>query len=183
MPPGRERERGGSSARRFPGHGYDGTGGLAAELTSVVGPEHVHTDTDRRVSFEVDRMGRYLGRCLLAVESASTAELAAELAACRHTGVAGAAPGALVVLFGHAGDGGVHVNVAVGPGSGPVERIAAVFGLVGELDGSVSAEHGIGVDKVRRLGLTRSPEEIGVMRRIKEALDPDGVLNPGVLVG
>ena len=100
------------------------------------------------------------------------------------TVVAEAAPGAPVVLFGHAGDGGLHVNVAAGPGSGPVEHIAAaVFGLVAELDGSVSAEHGIGVDKVRWLGLTRSPEEIGVMRRIKEALDPDRVLNPGVLLG
>jgi len=56
-----------------------------------------------------------------------------------------------------------------------VSRLAAAHG------GSVSAEHGIGRAKVRWLGLTRPPAEIAAMRAIKDALDPAGLLNPGVL--
>jgi FAD/FMN-containing dehydrogenase len=54
-----------------------------------------------------------------------------------------------------------------------------VYGLVGEFRGTVSAEHGIGTIKKEFLPLARSPEEIALMRRIKAALDPDGILNPG----
>jgi len=57
----------------------------------------------------------------------------------------------------------------------------AVLRLVSECGGSISAEHGVGVAKRRWLELTRSPEEIAVMRSLKAALDPGGLLNPGVL--
>jgi FAD/FMN-containing dehydrogenase len=73
------------------------------------------------------------------------------------------------------------VNVLPEP-SGPetrkrVERI--VYGVVGELGGSVSAEHGIGRMKAPYLHLTRSPEELRLMAEIKRALDPKGILSPG----
>ncbi|MFM7224623.1 MAG: FAD-linked oxidase C-terminal domain-containing protein, partial [Actinomycetota bacterium] len=90
-------------------------------------------------------------------------------------------PSAAVWLFGHAADGNVHVNVTgVAPDDDRVD--ATVFGYVAELRGSISAEHGIGVAKRPYLDLVRSPEEIAVFRAIKEALDPLGILNPGVLV-
>jgi FAD/FMN-containing dehydrogenase len=57
-----------------------------------------------------------------------------------------------------------------------------VLGIVGQLGGSISAEHGVGTDKLAYLGLTRSDAEIAVMRRIKRALDPNGILNPGKLL-
>jgi FAD/FMN-containing dehydrogenase len=92
-------------------------------------------------------------------------------------------PGATAVLYGHAGDGGLHVNVATPTGgpdpAGRIEEV--VLELVGAMGGSVSAEHGIGTDKVRWVGLTRSPAELAAMRAVKDALDPEGVLNPGVL--
>ena len=96
-----------------------------------------------------------------------------------------AVPGATVILYGHAGDGGLHVNVATPPdGPDPVRRIdEEVLGLVGALGGSVSAEHGVGTDKVEWLGLTRGPAEVAAMRAVKAALDPTGMLNPGVLLG
>ena len=97
--------------------------------------------------------------------------------------LAAAVPDAVVVLFGHAGDGGLHVNVATPAAAlDPAGRIdEVVLELVGAMGGSVSAEHGIGTDKVRWVGLTRSRAELAAMRAVKDALDPDGLLNPGVL--
>jgi FAD/FMN-containing dehydrogenase len=89
-------------------------------------------------------------------------------------------PGSRVILFGHAADGNLHVNV-LGPEADD-ERVAdAVFRLVAEHDGSISAEHGIGVAKAPWLSLTRSEADIAAMRAIKRALDPKGILNPGVI--
>jgi FAD/FMN-containing dehydrogenase len=63
------------------------------------------------------------------------------------------------------------------------ERVdESVLELVGEFGGSISAEHGVGVAKRRWLHLTRSPDEIDVMAAVKHALDPHGILNPGVLL-
>jgi FAD/FMN-containing dehydrogenase len=84
-------------------------------------------------------------------------------------------------LFGHAADGSVHVNVTgVDPADETVDD--AVFELVAELGGSVSAEHGIGAAKRRWLQLNRSGSEIAAMRAVKRALDPAGILNPNVLL-
>jgi FAD/FMN-containing dehydrogenase len=92
-----------------------------------------------------------------------------------------ARPGATVLLFGHVGDGNVHVNV-VGPPAGDEEVDDLVLGLVVERGGSISAEHGIGTLKRRWLARDRSAAEVAAMAAIKRALDPDGVLNPGVLL-
>ncbi len=95
------------------------------------------------------------------------------------------APGAVPYLFGHAADGNLHVNVvppaAVGPAE--MERIEdAVYRVVHDLEGSISAEHGIGRAKLPWLSLARSPDEIAAFRAVKQAFDPDGLLNPGVLL-
>ena len=95
--------------------------------------------------------------------------------------VDGAAPGAHTILYGHLGDGNLHVNV-LGPGPDDEAVDDAVLELVGEFGGSISAEHGVGVAKRRWLHLTRSPEEIAVMAAVKDAFDPRGILNPGVLL-
>jgi FAD/FMN-containing dehydrogenase len=94
--------------------------------------------------------------------------------------VAEIAPGAQVVLFGHVGDGNLHVNV-VGPPDEDESVDQAVLELVASMDGSISAEHGIGRAKAAWLHLSRSPAELAVMRAVKAAVDPDGRLNPGVL--
>jgi FAD/FMN-containing dehydrogenase len=90
-------------------------------------------------------------------------------------------PGATTLLYGHVGDGNIHVNV-VGPDPDDEAVDDAVLGLVVELGGSISAEHGIGVAKKSWLVRDRSPAEVAAMRAIKGALDPDGILNPGVLL-
>jgi FAD/FMN-containing dehydrogenase len=85
------------------------------------------------------------------------------------------------VVFGHLGDGNLHVIVGVGE-SGPEVRHAVeeiVYRPLADIGGSISAEHGIGLQKRAFLPLSRSPVEIALMRTLKRALDPKGILNPG----
>lgn len=94
--------------------------------------------------------------------------------------VAAVAPGARTFLWGHVGDGNLHVNI-VGPDLDGDAIDDAVLGLVAEAGGSISAEHGIGRAKARWLPRTRGAGDLAAMRAVKDALDPGGVLNPGVL--
>jgi FAD/FMN-containing dehydrogenase len=83
--------------------------------------------------------------------------------------------------FGHMGDGNLHFVVAVGEG-GPAHRAAVercVYEPLAAIGGSVSAEHGVGLEKKPWLGISRSAEELALMGTLKRALDPQGLLNPG----
>ncbi len=94
--------------------------------------------------------------------------------------VADVAPAATCVVFGHLGDGNLHVNI-VGPPDDDEAVDAAVLDVVAAHGGTVSAEHGIGVAKTAWLCLCRDAADIAAMRAIKQALDPIGLLNPGVI--
>jgi FAD/FMN-containing dehydrogenase len=83
--------------------------------------------------------------------------------------------------FGHLLEGNIHVEV-VGADPDDHEVDASILRLVTEVGGSVSAEHGIGRAKVDYLPWTRSAAELAAMRAVKTALDPDGRMNPGVLL-
>jgi FAD/FMN-containing dehydrogenase len=78
------------------------------------------------------------------------------------------------------GDGNLHVNV-LGPDPDDEAVDDAVLGLAIASGGAVSAEHGIGVAKVGWLERDRGPADVAAMRAIKRALDPENLLNPGVL--
>ena len=84
-------------------------------------------------------------------------------------------------VFGHLGDGNIHVEIA-GPDVDDEAVDMIVLGAVSEFGGSVSAEHGIGRAKSHHLSMSRSAAEISAMRAIKSALDPEGIMNPGVLL-
>jgi FAD/FMN-containing dehydrogenase len=96
-------------------------------------------------------------------------------------------PGSRVINFGHLGDGNLHYNLQAAPGvdaqafldrhEEAVNRI--VYDAVVACDGSISAEHGIGILKREDLHQRKSPVALAMMRAIKQALDPLGTLNPG----
>ena len=90
-------------------------------------------------------------------------------------------PGLESVFYGHIGDGNVHiVAYRAGDKEQPKDEVEeVVYGLVQQYGGTVSAEHGIGTIKRRWLGHARSPEQIALMRTLKNAMDPKGILNPG----
>jgi FAD/FMN-containing dehydrogenase len=87
-------------------------------------------------------------------------------------------PRATTWLFGHAADGNVHVNIT-GVGSDDLTVDDRVLVFAAGLGGSISAEHGIGRLKAAELAARADPAELSVMRAVKHALDPKGILNPG----
>jgi FAD/FMN-containing dehydrogenase len=89
--------------------------------------------------------------------------------------------GAQVVVFGHLGDASVHLNLLGVEGEAGDDLEDEVLRRVAAAGGSISAEHGVGRAKVRWLPLVRSEEDRTAMRAVRRALDPVGILNPGVL--
>jgi FAD/FMN-containing dehydrogenase len=131
----------------------------AAELKAIMGP-HLPFD----IGLPVADMDRYAARCRRELDAA--------------------APGCVSLYYGHIGDGNMHIVAGVpGAAEQPKEVIeAVVYGLVREFGGTVSAEHGIGTLKKQWLAHARSPEEIALMRVVKNAIDPQGLLNPGKVI-
>ena len=92
--------------------------------------------------------------------------------------------GLRIPLFGHAGDGNIHVNIMLDPSDGDALTRAraaerTLFEGVVALEGSISGEHGIGFAKAPFLTIELSADEILLMKRVKHAFDPNGILNPG----
>lgn len=91
------------------------------------------------------------------------------------------APGALPVLFGHIGEGNLHLNVLRCPGEQERHLYEPMMDLIARCGGNVSSEHGVGSRKRPYLGMSREPADIAAMRTLKAALDPTGYLNAAVL--
>jgi len=118
----------------------------------------------------------------VSVPVAALPEFAAEATAA----VLAIVPAGRMVAYGHVGDGNLHFNVSVPAGGNDREFLAhagaihdAVHAIVRRYRGSISAEHGIGRLKVEALARHKGAVDLDVMRAIKRALDPHGILNPG----
>lgn len=99
------------------------------------------------------------------------ARLAADVPRCRH------------FTFGHIGDGNVHFSIGGVTSTATAKRVDhCIYAPLPRHSGSVSAEHGIGLKKREKLNLSRTENELWVMRAVKQALDPDGILNPGKIM-
>lgn len=131
----------------------------------AIGPAMQHD-----ISVPVDRMAQFVAAALPMVEQEF--------------------PKTRAVAFGHLGDGNVHFHVIAPAGATPGQweegegkKISSfVHDLVTQWDGSISAEHGIGQMKLAELDRLGDPVSIALMQTIKQALDPDGLFNPGKLV-
>jgi glycolate oxidase subunit GlcD len=107
-----------------------------------------------------------------------------------HTSIRAAYPTFQVAIFGHVGDGNLHVNVLKPSGMTDADFWSLchsaddlIFERVAQFQGSISAEHGVGLLKRDFLHYCRSPQEIAMMRGIKAVFDPHGILNPGKVFG
>ncbi|MBZ9772239.1 FAD-binding oxidoreductase [Mesorhizobium sp. CO1-1-8] len=116
------------------------------------------------IGLPVDRMNDFVRIC----QSTLSAEL----------------PGCASFFFGHIADGNMHIMVGMpGVATPPLKAIdEVVYRLVRQHGGTISSEHGIGVKKKAYLPYSRTPEEIALMKTLKAALDPKGILNPGKVV-
>jgi len=110
----------------------------------------------------------------------------ADFMAAASVAVASFMPAARIVAFGHLGDGNIHFNVAQPVGADAKDYLArweamngVVHAVVADFHGSISAEHGIGRLKRDLLRATKDPVALQMMRAVKAALDPNGILNPG----
>jgi FAD/FMN-containing dehydrogenase len=99
--------------------------------------------------------------------------------------VAGHAPDAIPVLFGHIGEGNLHLNLVrcALDADREHELYSTMMALISRLGGNVSSEHGVGTRKRDYVGMSRTEADIAAMRAVKAAFDPTGYLNPAVLFG
>jgi FAD/FMN-containing dehydrogenase len=105
------------------------------------------------------------------------------------TAVEAVLPGTRPMPVGHVGDGNIHYNLLAPPGLGPEQFLAragvltrAVHDVVAAMGGSISAEHGLGQLRRDEILRYKSPVEVELMQRVKSALDPLGIMNPGKVV-
>jgi FAD/FMN-containing dehydrogenase len=131
---------------------------LRERHTEAINAEGIPHKLD--VGLPPDRLAEFVGRVRAAVEAV--------------------APDAHTYLYGHVCEGNLHIGI-VGPSPEDESVDDAVLRLTIDMGGTVSAEHGIGVAKVHWLEADRGAADVAAMRAIKRALDPDGMLNPGVL--
>lgn len=97
--------------------------------------------------------------------------------------VAAHAPDAIPVLFGHIGEGNLHLNVVRCGPDAEQELYAPMMALIARSGGNVSSEHGVGTRKRDYVSMSRTDADIAAMRAVKAAFDPSGFLNPAVLFG
>jgi len=154
-------------------------------LDAVIATSQSQRESMWKLRESIPEAQRHAGPSLkhdVSVPITSLARFAAQASAWLEANV----PDGDIISYGHLGDGSLHFNVQLRAGADPrtfearapqVRR--AIHDFVAALDGSFSAEHGIGRTKVEELERYKSAVELQVMRSLKQVLDPNGILNPG----
>ena len=140
------------------GHKREQLYSIRDHVTIAIGTKGVPLKMD--VAVPVDRLRELVDRVRLVTDSV---------------------PGSQLVVFGHLAEGNLHVNV-LGAGDQSERVLDAVLSTALELGGTISAEHGIGVAKAAWMERLKGGPAVAAMRAVKQALDPEGILNPGVLL-
>ena len=93
-------------------------------------------------------------------------------------------PNVLVAAFGHLGDNNIHISALADGCRTTYSQVIEkhVYESLISFDGAISAEHGIGLEKKPYLSISRTPEEIGLMKSLKRMMDPNNILNPGKVI-
>lgn len=166
---------------RWPAYVLLETVGPPDELAGVLGGAGVGDAVLAGDAADRARLWRYREEVPAAVARAGVpVKLDVSVPAARLAAVWAALDAPGTILFGHLAEANLHVNVL---GAADEEAVTdRVLRLVAAAGGSIGAEHGIGRAKTRWLPLTRSAAELAAMRAVKNALDPAGILNPGVLL-
>lgn len=152
---------------------------------AVIAKNRAEADNIWRMRHAISEAQKHEGASLKHDVSVATGDVADFIDAATRA-VLRIVPGARIVAFGHIGDGNVHFNVSQPAAMEPArflelrERVAvAVYEVVAEFSGSISAEHGVGVLKRHHLERFRGSIDVRLMRTLKQALDPKNLLNPG----
>ncbi len=154
-------------------------------LDGVIAKSRAEAEAFWRLRHSISEAQKHEGASLKHDVSVPVGRIA-ELIERAETAVQDRIPGARVVAFGHVGDGNVHYNVSQ-PVDWEPERFLAlraevarlVYDITVSCNGSISAEHGIGVARRDDLARYRSATELALMRAVKQAIDPDNIMNPG----
>lgn len=126
-------------------------------------------------------LNQRFGRAVNFDVSVPVGELDRFAQACRSR-IMAAIPQTRVLVFGHIADGNIHFSCLDEDGSAKKQIEEIVYATVGEWGGSISAEHGVGLEKRTYLKYSRSPSYIALMQTLKEALDPQNLMNPGKIL-
>ena len=160
--------------------------GLASD--AIVAKNVAEADRFWRLRHSISEAQKPEGACLKHDISVPIGRIAEFLDAAQQQ-VTELEPAARPVIFGHVGDGNLHYNIVQPAGADPdlfraegLRITEAIYDLVKEFSGSISAEHGIGVLKKTYLSRYRHPTEIGLMRTLKSCMDPLNILNPGKVI-
>ncbi len=157
-------------------------------IDAVIAQNDTQAQNLKRLREEISDAQRPLGTAIrhdIAVPLSAVPDFVEQASAA----VAAAEPGARIFAFGHFGDGNIHFNVsqpADQDGAAHLARLEEISGIVHDvsdkLGGSFSAEHGVGLLKIADMQRYKSPIELDLMRRLKGAIDPAGIMNPGKIL-
>lgn len=155
---------------------------------AVIAQNDTQAHNLRRLREEISDAQRPLGSAIrhdIAVPLSAVPDFVEQASAA----VATAAPRARIFAFGHFGDGNIHFNISQPPdqdGAAHLARLEEISEIVHDishrLGGSFSAEHGVGLLKIADMQRYKSPIELDLMRRLKSAIDPAGIMNPGKIL-